>query len=108
KAADKLLFVLQLTVPAIENARRLVNVLLRFGTPMDSIEFVVNRYRKSVHNLSIDMVEEQFKKPVLGTIPNNYKSVSAGFDIGRPISQRDPVRCAITDLARKLTTATAA
>jgi len=103
KASDKLLVVVQLTVPAIENARRLVNVLLRYGIPMDSIEFVVNRYKKSVHNLSIEMVEEQFKKKVLGTIPNNYKSVSAAFDIGRPISSRDAVRCAINDLARLLT-----
>jgi len=102
KASDKLLVVVQLTVPAIENARRLVNVLLRYGIPMDSIEFVVNRYKKSVHNLSIEMVEEQFKKKVLGTIPNNYKSVSAAFDVGRPISNSDAVRCAITDLARLL------
>ena len=102
KASDKLLIVLQLTVPAIENARRLVNVLLRYGIPMEQIEFVINRYRKSVHNLSIEMVEEQFKKPILGTVPNNYKSVSAAFDIGRPISQRDPVRCAIADLAQTL------
>jgi pilus assembly protein CpaE len=102
RASDKLLIVLQLTVPAIENTKRLITVLDRHGVPLDSMEFVVNRYRKNVHNLSIAMVEEQFKRKVLGILPNNYQSVAAAFDIGRPISQNDPIRCAIGDVAQKL------
>jgi pilus assembly protein CpaE len=100
---DKLLIVLQLTVPAIDNASRFVDSLGRFGIPHDRLEFVVNRYRKGIHSVTIENVEGKFKKNVLGVLPNDFRSVAAALDIGKPVSERSPFARAITDLASKLT-----
>lgn len=99
---DKLLVVLQLTVPAIDNASRFVDSLGRFGIPHDRLEFVVNRYRKGIHSVTIEDVEGKFKKNVLGVLPNDFRSVAAALDIGKPVSERSPFWRAIRDLAAEL------
>ena len=99
---DPLLIVLQLTVPALDNARRLMEVLMNAGMPPERVELVVNRYRKNVHMLSPEMVEKQLKKPLFGLVPNDYKSVASAIDIGQPMAARSPVRVAISEIAGRL------
>lgn len=100
--ADTLLVVLQLTVPAIDNARRLIQALAAVGYASDRIEVLVNRYRKNIHTISVEFVEAQLKKKVICTVPNDYQAVSASIDKGAPITARNPVRSAITELASRL------
>lgn len=99
---NRVAIVLQLTVPALDNARRLMDALMNAGMPVEQIELVVNRYRKNVHMLSPDIVEKQMKKPLFGIVPNDYKSVASSIDVGQPMAARSPVRVAISEMAGRL------
>jgi len=99
---DTLLIVLQLTVPAIDNARRLVDALSHFGFPSERWELVVNRFRKNVHTVSPEMVEKQFRKKILSLVPNDYAAISSAVDLGKPVAHKSPARAAISDLSASL------
>ncbi|MCK6455814.1 MAG: hypothetical protein L6Q92_04715 [Phycisphaerae bacterium] len=99
---DRLLIVIQLTVPAVDNARRLMDVLNRLGMPDDRIAIVANRYRKNMHTVTPDVVENTLKRELLTIIPNDYKAVSESIDLGRPMDTRSPVYSAIAELGGKL------
>lgn len=99
---EKLLVVVELTVVGIYNAGRLNDALNRFGIPPENVEFVVNRYRKNVHSLSVESLERTVSKKVIGVVPNHYKSILEANDMGQPVSGRNPVRKAIAEIASKL------
>lgn len=99
---DELLLVAQLTVPAIDNARRLLETLLRAGMAADKIEIVLNRYRKNVHTLTIDVVENTLGRKLFGIIPNDFQGVSSAIDLGHPMNTRGEVYKAITQICCKL------
>lgn len=105
---DKLLIVLQLTVPSIDNARRLIEALTAEGVPQGQIELLVNRYRKNTHAVTIEMAERELGQKVFGTIPNDYAAVNRAIDTGKPLENRNPVRTAINDLAVRLSGKSAA
>lgn len=100
--SDKLLVVLQLTIPNIDNAKRLSKALIADGVPSERIAYVVNRFRKNVHNCTVEIAEQELEGPVLGVIPNDYPSVNQSTDTGNPLSQKNPVRACIRDLAMEL------
>ncbi|MEP0847460.1 MAG: hypothetical protein HRF50_11685 [Phycisphaerae bacterium] len=100
---NKLLLVLQLTVPSIDNAKRFIDALTAEGVGQDRLEIVVNRYRKNLANCTIELVERQLGQNVIGVIPSDYESVNKAIDIGTTLSQRSPVRTAIRQLAERLT-----
>ncbi len=102
ETCDKLLMVLQLTVPGIVNTLRLVEALVQFGVPSDKLEFVVNRHNKRMQHLDVDALEEKVAKKVIAVVPNHYRSVFAANDLGEPVAKGNPVRKAIADLAAKL------
>jgi pilus assembly protein CpaE len=103
EVCDRLLLVLQTTVPSIDNAKRLVRALSEGGIPSSRIELVVNRYRKSVHSCTIELVESELGKPALATIPSDYQTVVQAIDFGKPLPAKNPVRIAIAKLAAALT-----
>ncbi len=98
----KLILVLQLNVPSIDNAKRLMEALGAEGYPNDRIEVVVNRFRKNFHNLTVEMLERQLGQVPLGVVPNDYESVTRAVDVGETVSAKSPVRAAIRQIAEKL------
>lgn len=102
ESCDKLLIVMQLTVPSVDNARRLIEALEEGDVPLEKVEIIVNRYRKAVHSFSTDAVEKLLKRPVFGVVPNDYQAVRAALDTGKPLAQRNPVRAAIADVATRI------
>lgn len=103
EVADRLLLVLQLTVPSIANARRLLDALSSEGLPPERVELVVNRYRRNTHACTLDMVVEQTGRPVIATIPSDYAAVAGAGDHGKPLPSKNPVRTAIAGLCSRLT-----
>jgi pilus assembly protein CpaE len=95
EGCDKLLLVLQLTVPSLDNAARMLDVIAAEGIPKDRIEIVVNRYRKNMHSCTVEMVEKQLGYKVLTVVPSDYQSVRSAIDVGKPLGKRSPVRSAI-------------
>lgn len=109
--ADLILVVSQLIVPSIRNAKRYFDALARSGIPEDRLEYVVNRVDGRGGRVTIKDVEEAVKKPVYGSIPNDYQFVAKSIDLGRPIAAVDsnsPVRVAIRKVAQKILTTTTA
>jgi pilus assembly protein CpaE len=102
ESCSKLLVVVQLTVPSIDNARRLMLAVGEDGFDSDRLEVVVNRHRKGVHQCTLDMLEQQLARKVFAVVPNDYQAVREAIDTGQPLSQRNPVRKAIQELAQRL------
>jgi pilus assembly protein CpaE len=100
---EHLLMVVQLTVAGIVNAARIHDALQRHDVPPEKIEFVINRHCKNVHTLDVDALEDRLRRKVFGIVPNQYKTLSAAADLGQLVDERNPVRKAIADMARKLT-----
>jgi pilus assembly protein CpaE len=105
ECCTKLLLVMQLTVPSVDNARRLIQAIGQSGVSPDQVEIVVNRYRRSMHQCTIELLEQQLSRKVFGIVPNDYQAVREAIDTGRPLSQRNPVRAAIHELAQRLVSA---
>jgi len=99
---DKIILVLELTLAGLDNAKRLVDALVRAGRDRDQIEIVVNRYRKGIHTCNIDSVAEHLGHEPLGVIPNDYHSVRKALDVGERLSPRSPVRSEISRVAGRL------
>jgi pilus assembly protein CpaE len=99
---DKLLLVVQLTVPNVDNARRIMDAISMEGIPDDRVEIVVNRYSKNMHSFTVEMVEERLRRKVLAVVPNDYEAVRDAIDTGKPLAKRNPVRNAIREIAVRL------
>lgn len=98
----KLLLVVQLTVPSVDNARRLILAIGQTGVSSDNVEIVVNRYRRSVHQCTIELLEQQLARKVFAVVPNDFQAVREAIDTGRPLAPRNPVRSAIHEIAQRL------
>lgn len=99
---DKLIVLLEVTLPGIENAKRLIDALSREIMTRDRIAVVVNRYRKGIHACTVEMAEKYLQHPVLSVVPNDYHSVRKAIDTGKRLSIRNPVRREIAKLATRL------
>jgi len=96
---DKLLIVTQQTVNGVFNAARLGEGLIDYGIEEDRIEFVLNRYNKRVHQVTVNELTKRVRKAPLALIPNHYKSIGQASDLGEPVTDSNPVRKAISELA---------
>lgn len=99
---EKLLLVLQLTVPSLDNAKRLLSVLQQAGLHEDRVEIVVNRFRKGSQSCTIELAEQELKRKILAVVPSDYHTVHTALDYGRPLAKKSAVRTAIAELAAKL------
>ncbi len=102
ETCDHLLVVTQLTVPSICNARRLLETLQSEGVSRDSLDYVLNRYRKNQTTCTPEHAEMELRKPAFAMIPSDFRSVHMAIDAGEPINARNPVRAAIHEMAGKL------
>jgi pilus assembly protein CpaE len=102
ESCARLLIVVQLNVPNVDNARRLIDALTQEGVPAERLELIVNRYRKGAVPFPVEMLERQLGKKVLAVVPNDYQAVSYAIDTGQPLAERNAVRTAIAELAGKL------
>lgn len=107
KALDKsdVIFpVMQLTLPFIRDAKRLLEVFRSLEYSRDKIKLLVNRYEKG-GEIRLDDVERTLNMQVFKTLPNSFRSVAASVNQGIPISklaQGDPVTKGLQDLAHLL------
>ena len=103
-AADRIVLVTQLTVPALRATKRSLELCERLGYPDSKLFVVVNRFHSG------DVVTPADAKDVLGRdifwkIPNDYRAFSDALTRGRPITDRDassPLGKAFIQLAAKL------
>lgn len=103
--ADMIFPVLQLTLPFIRDARRLLDVFRSLGYARDKVKLLVNRFEKG-GDIRLEDVERTLGGPVFKTLPNSFKAVAVSVNQGVPISKlssNNPVTRSLQELARDLT-----
>jgi pilus assembly protein CpaE len=107
KALDRANYVfpvMQLTLPFIRDANRLISAFRTLGYSKDKIRLVVNRFEKG-SEIKLDDVERSLGVPTFKTLPNSYEAVASAVNHGRPIAsfaRNNPVAKGLQELAHTL------
>lgn len=96
--------VLQLTLPFVRDAKRLLRALGALDYAKDKIRLLVNRYEKG-GVITVEDVVQALRHKVFRTIPNSFSAVAASVNQGVPIlklAPRDPVAKGLREMAGAL------
>lgn len=93
--ADVIFPVLQLTLPFLRDAKRLLNAFQSLGYDVDRIRLVANRHVKK-GEIGLQSVEKTLGRPISVCIPNSFEAVAASVNQGVPI-----VKLAVNDVVAK-------
>jgi pilus assembly protein CpaE len=102
--SDTIYAVLQLNLPFLRDAKRLLSALAALGYGKEKIQLLVNRF-DSKSPISLADVAETLHHDVVKTIPNSFDAVAASVNQGEPIcrlSPRNVVARALRELASLL------
>ncbi|MGH8847074.1 MAG: AAA family ATPase, partial [Polaromonas sp.] len=102
--AERIYLVLQLSLPAIQDVKRMATVFQGLGYSQDKLDVVVNRHEKQ-GLIRLDEVERATRTKVARTIPASDEAVMASINQGAPLpllSARDPVSRALQEWAHDL------
>lgn len=103
--SDVIFPVMQLTLPFIRDAKRLLEVFRSLEYPSGKIKLLVNRY-ESGGEIRLEDVERTLNTSVFKTLPNSFKSVAASVNQGIPIvklAHSNPITKGLQELAHVLT-----
>ena len=87
-AADRVLLITQLTVPALRAAQRTIQICERLGYPNDKLCIVVNRFQ-STDVLSPADAASLLKHDIQWKLPNDYQTTAAALMKGVPVQEQD-------------------
>ncbi len=106
--ADVYLVVVQLLVPPVRNADRLLGELRRGGYNLDLVRLVCNRFGRESGYLQPGDVETTLNRKLAWMMPDDWKTASTALNVGSPLADFAPkskLRLAFqqmaTDLARR-------
>lgn len=88
-AADCIVLVTQLYVPALRSTQRTLQLFDRLGYARDKVVIVVNR-SDAKSALRISDAEEVLHRPILWRLPNDFGDCSEATTKGLPIIEYDP------------------
>ena len=106
--SDRIYLILQLTLPAIQNVKRIETVFEGLGYGQGKLNVVVNRYEKN-GAIGLDELERATQTKVARTVPASYEAVMASINEGVPLpilSPRDAVTHILQAWANDLTPVT--
>jgi pilus assembly protein CpaE len=86
--SDEIVLVLTLDIPAIQSAKRSLDLFDRLGYPRKKVRIVVNRWNKQ-DDLDISKVENVLREPVLGTMQSDYHRAVSSINLGTPLIKSD-------------------
>ena len=84
--ADQIFPVLQLNLPVVRDARRMLKAFRSLGYPVDKIKPIVNRYEKG-GPVRLEDLEQTIGVPVFKTLPNDFGPASNSVNQGVPVTQ---------------------
>lgn len=105
-SSDAIYPVLQLALPDIRDARRLLDIFRSLGYMTDHIRLLVNRYEKG-GKLRLSDLHAALGAEVLHTIPNDYIAVTDSVNQGIPVLQLARTSAAARSLAELVEVVTA-
>ena len=103
-AADRIVLVTQLTVPALRSTQRSLAVCRRLGYDESKLCVVINRYQ-SGDVLPVKDAEDLLQTQIYWKLPNDYRLSAASLTRGVPVILEEPaskLAKSYTDLVRKL------
>jgi pilus assembly protein CpaE len=103
-AADRIVLVTELTIPALRSTKRSLELCERLNYPDSKLFIVVNRHH-SGDVVTLKDAQDVLGREVFWTIPNDYRAFSDALTRGRPVTERDagsPLTKAFVQLAAKL------
>jgi len=103
-AADKILIVTQLTVPALRSTQRTLSICRRLGYEDSKLCVIVSRFQ-SDDVLPVNDAEDLLQCPIYWKLPNDYRLSSAALTKGVPVLLEDPtsrLARSYDELAKKL------
>ncbi|WP_298039883.1 hypothetical protein [uncultured Desulfuromonas sp.] len=89
KLSKKVFVVSDLSVPAVRNTARLIQLMKKVGIDPGNIEIVINRYIKG-GALSIEEVESTLEKHIFWLFPNDFTDVVSSINRGIPLIKYHP------------------
>jgi Flp pilus assembly CpaE family ATPase len=107
-AADQVVLVAEQTLPSLRSLRLVLDMLGRNNlseTPVDGrpIHLVVNRYNYKAQEYSLDKLEGLLQVKKLLTVGNDFASVNAALNHGKPLKARSPRCHVVQDLEQVVT-----
>jgi pilus assembly protein CpaE len=99
--SDSIFAVLQLNLPFLRNAKRVLHALTELNYAKEKVKLLVNRFEKRAP-ITLDDLAATLKHEVFRTIPNSFTAVAASIDQGVPVAKlapRDSVAKALRELA---------
>jgi pilus assembly protein CpaE len=103
--SDEIVLVVQLLVPSIRNAARILDGMREAGYSLQNVHVVCNRVNRESSALSINDLTSTLDHPVLAEIPDDWNTVSSAINLGEPLATHQPkskVRLAIKSIAGQL------
>ena len=103
--ADLNLIVVQLLVPSVRNASRILETMRQAGYSLDRTKIICNRVGRDAGHLTVENVRETLGIEVFATIPDDWLTVSGSINLGEPLRVQSPkskVRAAIEDIATRI------
>ena len=103
-AADRIVLVTQLTVPALRSTQRSLAVARRLGYDDSKLHVVINRYQ-SGDVLPVKDAEDLLQTQIYWKLPNDYRLSAASLTRGVPVTTEDPnakLSRSYADLVKKL------
>lgn len=98
--ANEICLVMQMTLPFIRDAKKLLSDFRALGYGPDKIHLVVNRY-EAEPDITLKDIQHTLGVQVYRTIPNSYRNVAASVNQGVPIvrlAPRDSVSRALMEM----------
>ena len=107
--AEVIFPVIQLTLPFIRDAKRLMDIFRSLGYSREKVQLLVNRYEKG-GEIRLEDIERTLGVSMFKTIPNSFRAVATSVNQGIPIaklSKTNPVTRALDELVAAVTQASA-
>ena len=102
---DLFLLVIQLLVPPVRNADRLLNELRRGGYNLDNVRLVCSRFGRESGYLEPGDVETTLNRKLQWTLPDDWKTASTAVNVGAPLLDCAPksrLRAAFQQMAQEI------
>lgn len=103
--SDVNILVMQLLVPCVRSAMRIIEHMKHNGYNLDRTKVVCNRVGREVGHLSPENVAETLGLEVFATIPEDGQTINAAVNLGEPLISYGPkskARTAIQQIAERL------
>ena len=103
--SDVNVLLLELVVPTVRNAARMIAELREGGYNTHRTRLICNRIGRDAGSLSVADVSETLDLPMFATIPDDWPTVSAAINLGLTLQSHSPksrVRQAVEEIARRL------